>query len=94
MLSNPQWNHGTLEGLIAWLEARPRETRYRFASCTDCLMRRYMGDGWATEWPPEMTAIYHGYDPHKIGGGADFGATHTYGEALDRAYAARATAAH
>jgi hypothetical protein len=91
MLHDPKWNHGTLAGLITWLEGQDPTGTYNFANCEQCLIGRYMTGVERARWPVEMLAIYAGHDLHKIARGTDlFQLTLTYGSALERAYAAQA----
>ena len=91
MLHDPKWNHGTLAGLITWLEGKPRDGEYRFANCQDCLIAQYMGGTIQADWSEDMKAIYRGHDVYKIAMGPEpFLVRQTYGAALERAYAARA----
>ena len=94
MLQNPNWDRGTLHGLIHWLEGKPRDGTYNFSDCSTCLIRQYMEGVDFEFWPTEMRRIYHGSDEHKIARGTEtFGFNQTYGAALERAHAAQAAVA-
>ena len=90
MLSDPKWDHGTLRGLIHWLEQKPRDGEYNFSDCSNCLIVQYMGEQRQDYWSDDIRAIYAGHDPHRIASGARDGTPQTYGMALERAYQARA----
>lgn len=91
MLHDPRWNHGTLDGLITWLEGMPRDGTYIFLDSENCLVTQYMGNQQRHAWPDEMKSIYTGGDRYGIARGVgDPGSPQTYGAALERAYLARA----
>ena len=69
MLHDPKWNHGTLAGLITWLEGQPRDETYVYNNPCDCLIARYMGEAHNASWSSAMRDIYGGNDQHKIARG-------------------------
>lgn len=92
MLHDPRWNHGTISGLITWLEGKPRDGEYDFMDCYQCLITQYMAGTPRDCWLQEMRDIYHGQDRHRIAIGFvdQLGnRVQTYGAALKRAYRAR-----
>lgn len=94
MLHDPKWDHGTLAGLIHWLEGKPRDGTYNFSDCGNCLIVQYMGEYRRESWSHDMLSIYAGHDPHRIAvGPIRDGLPQTYGAALERAYQAVAAVA-
>lgn len=81
----PTPKHGTLDGLIQWLERKPRDGVYSFHDSKNCLVCQYMRRTRLTEWPMEMRFMFHGLDRHRVAAAEPL----TYGAALTRAYAAR-----
>lgn len=92
MLHDPKWNHGSLSGLITWLEGLSPDAMYNWWNTQDCLMCRYMGSTINESWSQDMRDIYSGTDKFKIARGHNpiSSVQQTYGEALERAYEAQA----
>jgi hypothetical protein len=82
----PTPKHGSLDGLIQWLEQKPRDGEYDYSNGECCLIRQYMHPADFGAWPPEMQNMYRGGD---VGHQVASGYPRTFGGALTRAYAAR-----
>jgi hypothetical protein len=100
MLYDPKWEQKTkadpfsLDSLIAWLEQQPAENRYCYADNGKCLLGRYFtakGFKAVNVWSSGVS--YQGGDaglPPHFNDIAVY-TPHTFGAALERARAARAS---
>ncbi len=93
MLYRPKPDPLSLPALIAWLEQQPAGTPYDWAKCSLCLVANYLHSALGV---PRQNCINYANYAAICGGSYAYyqiaGQTpHTYGAALERAYAMETT---